>query len=632
VADHPATAHPLDPLGKEEIVAAVQALKSAGKLTDGMRFPIITLHEPPKAEVLGLQPGASMRREAFAVLMDRAANRTYEAVVDIANRHVLSWKLVPGVQPAILMEEFSLTQEIVRADPGWREAMRKRGIKDFENVQIEPWSAGYYGFPQEEGMRVARAVSCYRGTSKNPYARPIEGVIAYVDLNRRKVFKLVDSGVVPVPKAAAYLDEASIGELRQAPKPLRIVQPEGVGFEIRGNEIRWQNWRFRIALHPREGLVLYTVGYEDHGKLRSVLYRASLSEMFVPYGDPGPGWFFRNVFDEGEYGLGRLTNSLDPRGDYPANAVLLNATFADDGGTPFEIPRAIAVFERDGGVLWKHVDYVTKHNESRRARELVVSAIATVGNYEYGFNWVFHQDGALEMELILTGIMAAKAVDAAGHPGGRHGHLVARDVEAVHHQHFFNFRLDLDIDGPAGNSVLEMNTEPLPAGPGNPYQGAFVMNDTLLRREQDARRSLNLASNRKWKIINSAMKNDLGEPAGYILQPGENSVPYADPESSMRRRAGFLNAHFWATAYDPDQMNAAGYYINQSKGGEGLPAWIRGNRDLENADVVVWYTMGITHIPRAEEWPVMPVHRTGFKLIPCGFFARNPALDVPNIR
>jgi primary-amine oxidase len=624
------TSYPLDPLGKDEIAATVQILKAENKVRlDDTRFPIIVLHEPPKREVLNFKPGDAMRREAFAVALDRSGNKTYEAIVDLRNKKVISWKLVPGVQPAILVEEFALTQEIVRADPGWREAMRKRRITDFENVQIEPWSAGYYGFPEEEGMRVARAVSCYRGSSKNPYPRPIEGVIAYVDLNRKRVFKLVDSGVVPVAKATADLDEQSVGKLRKAPKPLRIVQPDGVSFEIRGNEVRWQNWRFRFALHPREGLVLYTVHYEDQGKLRSVLCRGSLSEMFVPYGDPGPGWFFRNVFDEGEYGVGRLANSLDPLTDCPANAILLNATFADDAGTPYDLPRAIAIFERDGGVLWKHVDYVTNHNESRRARELVVSDIATVGNYEYGFNWVFHQDGALEMELILTGIMAAKGVDPQAHDSGRHGHRVAHSVEAVHHQHFFNFRLDLDIDGAARNSVVELNTEAVPPGRSNPYKGAFIMNETVLRREQEARRSLNLASNRKWKIINPSVRNGLGEPTGYILVPGENAVPYVAVDSSMSQRASFINAHFWTTQYNPSQTNAAGYYINQSKGGDGLQTWIKANRSIEDQDIVVWYTIGVTHIPRPEEWPVMPVHRTGFKLIPSGFFARNPALDVP---
>jgi primary-amine oxidase len=536
-----------------------------------------------------------------------------------------------------MFEEFFLVPDIVRADAQWQEAMRKRGITDFDQVQIDPWSAGSYGFADEEGVRVVRALSYYRGKAQNPYARPIEGVIAYVNLHTQRVFKLVDAGDVPVPQATADFDVQAIGTLRAAPKALHMVQPRGVSFDVQGYEVHWQQWRFRYGLHPREGVVLYTVGYADQGTWRSVLYRASLSEMFVPYGDAGPGWFFRNVFDMGEYGVGLLANPLEPFADAPDNAVFFPAVLTDNTGTPAEMPRMVALYERDGGLLWKHFDLDTvhkrTHNESRRARQLVLGIIATVGNYDYGFNWVFHQDGTLEMEVLLTGIMQTKgippveaAAQAHGNPG--HGHMVARQLAAVHHQHFFNFRLDLDVDG-AGNSVVEMNTEALPAAPSNPYQGAFVMRETVLRTEQEAQRQLNLVSNRKWKVINPSVKNALGQSVGYMLVPGENAVPYSAPTSPMRQRAGFLNAHLWVTPYDPTHMNAAGYYINQSKGGEGLPKWTSANRAVENQDIVVWYTMGTTHIPRPEEWPVMPVHHLGFRLMPNGFFARNPALDVP---
>jgi primary-amine oxidase len=97
----------------------------------------------------------------------------------------------------------------------------------------------------------------------------------------------------------------------------------------------------------------------------------------------------------------------------------------------------------------------------------------------------------------------------------------------------------------------------------------------------------------------------------------------------VRKRAGFLNAHLWATPYKQDERFAAGDYINQSSGGEGLPKWTAANRSIDNQDLVLWYTLGVTHIPRPEEWPVMTCHRAGFKLMPAGFFARNPALDVP---
>jgi primary-amine oxidase len=625
-------AHPLDPLSKDEIAVAVATLKAENKATESSRFFTLVLHEPPKAEVLNFKAGAAFRREAFVVVFERTANRTFEAIVDLKAGKVVSWKEIKNAQPSMVPEDFALATSIANSDPGWQAALRKRGITDYAKVQVDPWSAGWFGFPDEAEIRMARGIPFYRGAGINAYAHPIEGLIAYIDLTHKKILKIVDTGVVPVPKAGGELDPESNAPLRAAPKPLQIVQPEGPSFELRGHEVRWQNWRFRYALHPREGLVLYTVGYEDEGRLRPVLYRGSLSEMVVPYGDPSAGWFIRNAFDEGEYGIGMLAADLE-KNDAPPNATLLPAILAAEQGVSQTKERVVALYERDGGVLWKHADYLTNKNESRRARQLVLSMIATLGNYEYGFNWVFHQDGTLEMETLLTGIMSVKGVAAGAEDNhqhnSRHGHLVAPGIEAVHHQHFFNFRLDLDIDGAGANSVVEQNTMAMPTGKDNPYDNAFKMQETILKRELEAQRSLNLATNRRWKVINPKVENSLGQPTGYLLVTGENSISFSGVNSFVRKRGGFVNHHLWVTPHAPAEMNAAGFYVNQSRGGGGLPTWTKGNRPIENQDIVLWYSMGVTHIPRPEDWPVMPVHKTGFKLIPNGFFSRNPAMDVP---
>jgi len=413
------------------------------------------------------------------------------------------------------------------------------------------------------------------------------------------------------------------------PTPLEIRQPDGPSFERRGHLVRWQNWQFRFAVHPREGLVLYTVAYEDDGRLRSILYRASLSELFVPYADRTPAWSFRNAFDQGEIDLGRYANSLEPGTDVPAHAVFYDATVADDRGRAYDIPRAVALYERDGGLLWKHFDY-PRTNESRRGRELVLGWIANQGNYEYGFNWIFHQDGTLQMEALLIGIVLPKVV-AGGpradddHPS--HGRMVAPDIEGVHHQHWFNFRLDMDVDGPA-NTVIEVNT-----APGSPRTAAVArVTETPIGREGQAARRLDLGASRFWKIVNTGSRNALGQPVAYVLEPGENSSPFLLADSPLLKRAGFLSAHLWVTAYDPTQQYASGQFVNQGRGGDGLPRWVQANRSLVNRDVVLWYTMGINHIPRPEDWPVMSVHRAGFRLVPTGFFSRNPALDVPRPR
>jgi primary-amine oxidase len=627
---------PLASLSKDEILTAVQILRQAARVTGDSRFSLIALHEPSKHEVLEPRPGSKPNREAFMVVYERNSNQTFEAIVDLSSRKVSSWKEIHGVQPSYLNEDTKIVEDAVRADPRWREAMRKRGISDLNRVRIDDWAGGYFGDPKESGFRFRRAISYYGGDpSANTFTTgPVEGVVVYVNLNTKKVFKFIDTGVVPRAKSTPTPSSREGDRPKETLKKLQIIQPDGTSFRVRDNEVSWQNWRFRFAMNSREGLVLYTVGYEDRGKLRSILYRGSLSEMVVPYADPSEAWYFRNAFDEGEDSVGRYANSMEPEVDAPSNATFFDATLADETGVPFVVPRTVALYEQDGGLLFKHFDRDNNSNNSRRSRELVLSWIATVGNYDYGFNWIFHQDGTLEMQVLLTGIMETKGVDGApeSHPPAAdmaYGHLVEENLLAVHHQHFFNFRLDMDVDG-TKNSIVEINTLTEGTKPGNRYKSAFVMKGTALRSESTAHRNVNLASSRKWEVVNPSVKNGMGACTGYILVPEENSVPYAAPDSWLRKRAGFINAHFWATAYDPAQLYAAGFYANQSHGDDGLPVWIRADRSLQDSDVVIWYTLGVTHVPRPEEWPIMAVHSAGFRLVPDGFFDHNPAVDVPS--
>jgi primary-amine oxidase len=624
--------HPLDPLDKAELQTAVDVLKASGKVNSGSSFPLIELREPPKEEVLTYQPGTAFRREAFAVVYERAANRTYEAVVDVKDRKLISWKNVPGVQPSFLEDDALILQQAVRADPRWQEAMRRRGITNFHDVEIEDWAVGYFGSPETDGLRVRAAVSRFIGEPRRRMGRDIAGVVAYVDLSAKKVVKFIDAGQVPIPNGTPGFSPEAIGKTREAPKPLHISQPAGPSFEVRGHEIRWQKWRLRYSMNAREGLVLSMVGYEDQGRVRPVLYRGSLSEMVVPYGDPAPDWYIKNAFDMGEDSMGRYAVPLEPLTDAPANATFLDAVFADEKGHPINFPRAAMLYERDGGLLWMHYPRGGL-SASRRGRELVLGWIAGVGNYDYAFSWVFHQDGTLGMEVELAGFMDTKAVRAASaladDPALAYGRLVAPNIDAVYHQHFFCFRLDLDVDGAGNNSVMEMNTESAPADAANPERNAFVMKETLFHTEGEAVRLLNLASSRHWKVVNTSVKNALGQPVAYMLVPGENSVPYAAPDSQVRKRTGFMDAHLWVTPYDPNEIYAAGFYANQNLGEDTVAQWVTKNRSIENQDVVLWYTMGITHMPRPEDWPIMPVHHAGFQLMPVGFFDRNPALDVP---
>lgn len=627
--------HPLEPLTAAETSDAVAIVKKSKSLADGIFFPYVALKEPPKTEVLAWKPGEPFRREAALVVYDRTANLMSEAVVDLKAKSLVSWTPRPGAQPNVMLSEFDEFPAVVRADPRWRAAMTKRGLNP-DKLWVDLWAAGPMS-PKEKalGHRLLRGLAYLSEGNKNPYAHPVEGVVALVDANTRQVVDLVDTGVVPVSAAKGDFDAASVPPARAGLKPLTISQPDGPSFTRNGHEVRWQNFVFRFTLHPREGPVLYQVAYQDGAKLRSILYRASLSDMLVPYGDADKNWTFRNAFDEGEYGIGRMAGPIDPKTDVPANAAFIDADFADDRGKPYKVEKAMAIYERDGGLAWKHLDmYVSNQNQARRARELVLCFIATISNYDYQIAWVFRQDGTISMEAGLTGIMLAKGVAAQSHDGmhhdakAGHAHLVAPGVAAPHHQHFFNFRLDFDVDG-TDNVVLEDNVASVPAGKDNPLSNAISMTSTPLTHELAAQRDMSLASARKWRVASASAKNELGAPTSYALIPAENSVPYLLPSSPVRQKGRFVDHHFWATRYADDELYAAGPYPNQGPAGQGLPAWTKADRGLDGQDAVVWYTFGVTHIPRPEDWPVMPLYLTGFKLVPVGFFARNPALDLP---
>jgi primary-amine oxidase len=629
-AQKPAISHPLAALTEVEIKTAVSVIKKEKNLSEMAAFPLIALQEPDKDEVLKFTPGKPFQRKAFLVIYDRSQNKTYEGVVDLKTQFISSWKAIPNVQPAILNPEYELASQVVKADTRWQKAMQRRGIKNLAQIKISCWAPGILSKQEETaGNRLCRALSYYQGEHWNYYGSPIEGVLATVDLNTGKVANFVDNGIVPFSTENWNYDLQSLGKLLLPSKALRILQPNGRNFQINGNEISWQGWKFRYQMHPRSGLMLYLVSYKDGENIRPVLYRASLSEMVVPYGDPDPTWSFRNAFDVGEYNFGSLANTMELGKEIPENGVLLDAVLADGNGEPYKIPGIIGIYERDNGMLWKHYDYNTQRNDVRRNRELVMTMTAAVDNYDYSLNWIFHQDGTLEVQNELTGIVLVQGTAAEKQSADEsYGRLIAKNIVGVNHQHFFNYRLDFDVDGQA-NSVMEMNVKALPMDKNNPLGNAIAVEETTLAKETAAVRDMDMKHSREWMIVSVDKKNALGGAPGYMLMPGGNSTFFPVEGSNIRQKAEFATHHLWATKYKSGELYAGGDYPNQSQPGQGLPKYIADDESLTGEDIVMWYTMGVTHVPRSEDWPVMPVHQVGFKLVPRGFFSRNPAINLP---
>jgi primary-amine oxidase len=621
--------HPLDPLTAEEIRQAAAILRRDRGLSESWRIASIELREPAKDALAVLESGEVTGREVLAVCWDRTDGQAYRAVVSLTGDAVTSWEHLPGQQPNMTVDEWHECDQLLRGHPALVEALARRGITDMSLVLTDMWAYGAALVPERyRGLRLGWCDVWHRGSEDgNPYAHHVTGLHPVVDLNRMTLLELEDSGdVSAAPDVRGEYLAKLIGQPLREVAPLEITQPAGAGFSLEGHLLRWQDWELRLGFNHREGLVLHQVGFRDAGRLRPVAHRLSFAEMVVPYRDASPDHYRRTAFDIGEWGLGFMTTSLALGCDCLGEISYLDAVVHDSRGEPRTIANAICIHEEDNGVLWKHVDE-RAGAEVRRARRLVVSFHVTVANYEYLVYWRFYQDGNIECEVRATGILVTSHTDAAGSAPSS-GTLVDHGTYAPYHQHFIVARLDLDVDGP-GNTVYAVDSVPARAGGNDPYGLGLAVTSTPLCTEAEGKQDYDWNTQRGWKVVNDNIRNGLGTPVGYKLVPSGTFPPLIDQSSPAFRRAEVIGHTLWVTPYHPDERWPCGDFPTQSERDAGLPVWTAQDRSIENTDIVLWYVFGLHHIPRPEDWPVMPVDVVSFWLKPFGFFDRNPALDLP---
>jgi primary-amine oxidase len=618
--------HPLDQLSAREHWAIYDALQGSGKLDSTFTILYEGLREPVKAEVLAWRPGQPFRREATVHLTQGKFG--YEAVVDVAAKKLLSWTQLPGKQFMVSRGESRAAEGVAMKDRRVREALRKRGVTDFTHVACGPQNNGYFDLPEERNNRVLH-LSCGDARGQvSGYDETFGGLVVVVDLTNEKVLRILDT---PTPRSGLPDGHSpeEIGPVRAGVNPVEMVQPKGASYALDGHEVSWQNWKFHFRMDMRRGLVLSRVRYVDGGRERSVMYQGSLSELFVPYMDPTDPWNYQGYFDLGTYPavFGGIASSLEPGVECPLYATYFHHYVVTDKGAPRERQRTACLFERNAGeVAWRHTRAGGQVNEARPRTDLVLRMYMNAGNYDYLFDWVFQQDGSLTVNLGATGMDQVKP--ASGTPADTaYGRLIASKLIGLNHSHFFSFRLDMDVDGPANTLLVDrLRTTTLPAD--NPRRSIWTVNTLAAATEKEGMRMAPMSAPEVWRIVNPAVKNPLGSEVGYEID-GHGAMSLMRPDDYMRQRAGFVDHTLWVTPYAPTELYASGDYPTNSVAGDGLVKWTAANRPIANTDVVAWLTLGFHHVPRPEDWPVMPVAWHSFAIRPVGFFGRNPSIDLP---
>ncbi|APA06789.1 hypothetical protein sscle_02g015590 [Sclerotinia sclerotiorum 1980 UF-70] len=632
--------HPFDPLSNAEIEKAVQIIRAE---KGSVHYNAITLHEPRKKEMMKWleSPQVVPRPKRIAdVVVIAPGGKVYDGLVDLAEGKVVKWEHIDGVQPLITMEDLQIVEHVVRKDPKVIEQCILSGIpaEDMHKVYCDPWTIGYdhrFG----NNVRLQQALMYYRPhMDDSQYSFPLDFCPIY-DAEKQQIIHIdIPEVRRPVSKAAPNnYHPGSIekeGGYRKDITPINITQPAGVSFKVDGREINWQNWNFHVGFNYKEGIVLNNITYNDKGTVRPVFYRLSLVEMVVPYGNPEHPHQRKHAFDLGEYGGGYMTNSLSLGCDCKGAIHYMDAAFVNRAGESTTIKNAICIHEEDAGILFKHTDFRDDSVIVTRGRKLIVSHIFTAANYEYCVYWIFHQDGTIQLEIKLTGILNTYSMNPGEDTKGW-GTEVYPGVNAHNHQHLFCLRIDSNIDGP-NNTVFQADAMPgagAVGSPENPHGNAFFAQKTEYKTVNESISDYDGITSRTWEMANPNKLNPYShKPVSYKLVSRE--VPKLLPKegSLVWKRAGFARHAVHVTPYSDDQLHPAGRHVPQTSGepSAGLPEWIaNGEANIQNTDIVLWHTFGITHFPSPEDFPIMPAEPMTLLLRPRHFFIKNPALDVP---
>ena len=648
VAPSDSAVSPWQSLNAEEIAAAAKAL--IDREGNGIVINRMSLKEPKKDTAKAWT--ADTPAERGADLFYRSGKASFRASFDFGTQTLSASQQLTTGQSMLVGDELFGAVEKVSALPEVIEAVSRRGV-DPDYALCLPRTVGrfYADIADPQNDRLAR-FDCFniRGQSglgilptTSAYARPIEGLSVLFDVEENRLIELTDSfagsEAPPADFEVLELGEDAL-DTRTPLRPITIAQSEGRNFSVSGSQIDWQGWQFHLRFDPRQGTVLNNIGYMRGDDFRPIAYEIAMSEMFVPYQDPDTHWFYRAYFDMGEYGFGNMATELKGN-DCPANAVYQDVVLHTGAGEPVVAPNRICIFEFDPGYpSWRHNESLledlpglTVHN-SRRATNLVVRMVAVIGNYDYFQDYVFQQDGRLRIRLISTGIDATKGVFAASMTDAdaldetAYGTLIAPHRLGVNHDHFFSYRVDMDIDGVENNFLRQkLVAEGQPEA--SARQGIWRVETEKVSTEQAAQTVMRVEKPALLTFASANATNQMGYPTAYqLIFP--NIRPLVTPEDPIYQRAGFLKNNLWVTRYQPDEIFSAGIAVNQSAEGQGLPRYAADDESIENVDIVAWPTIGFHHVPMAEDWPVMPAKVDEIVLKPRNFFDRNPALDVPN--
>ncbi|KAK5080925.1 hypothetical protein LTR05_008241 [Lithohypha guttulata] len=405
--------------------------------------------------------------------------------------------------------------------------------------------------------------------------------------------------------------------------------------DMKEKYVEYMGWSYYMSYTRLHGITFYDIKFKGE----RILYELSLQEAMAQYAGNQPK-AANTVYHDTYYSLGVDIATMIEGYDCPFGATFMNVTYHELNASTVN-QDAVCLFESDSGYpLSRHrygggnTSYPFTRLGVTKGSSLTVRAIATVGNYDYMFDYSFHVDGSIEITVRASGYLQSSFY----YPDqGAWGPRIAQATQGSLHDHIINYKADFDILGTENSLQVSELVVVNVTQPWFPELGSFPqmqLNKSMMTVEQQ----FNWAPNNEamYVVLNENVTNAWGEPRGYRLVPGKSDLHLTILDSPWSfKNSEFAKSHLAVTRqHDTEPYSNSWQNINLPMAPQHDYSLFFDGESVEKEDLVVWFNLGMHHYTRAEDVPVtlFTEAQSSIQFAPQNFFDRAQDGDLLNRR
>ncbi|XP_069807896.1 amine oxidase [copper-containing] 3-like [Dendropsophus ebraccatus] len=401
-------------------------------------------------------------------------------------------------------------------------------------------------------------------------------------------------------------------------------EPQGARYSVKNNQVLFQHWSFAFGVNVNSGLRLYDIKFKGE----RIVYELSIQEAISVYGSNAPTGMSTRYMD-GHFGIGRSVFQLVRGIECPYSATFRDTHYLLDSDSSVLNKGSICIFELNTGIpLRRHFSSLgSSYYGGLASTVLTIRTIATLGNYDYVFDFMFYQNGAIESKVSATGYISTSFYTEAGL---QHGHRVGPHTLGTIHTHFINYKVDLDVGG-INNSLVALDMEfedlTVPWNPERTLQQTRLIKKVLESENQAA--FLQHGPMPRYIQFASKQKNKWNHERGYRIQIVSFAGDYLPEKSSIHNSMNWAKYKLAVTKQKDEEQASSNIYNQNDPWSPSVQfSKFLNNENIQDQDLVAWITAGFLHIPHSEDVPntVTAGNGVGFYLRPYNYFTEDPSV------